>query len=273
MNLESFGYRGKRVLVVGGATGMGDAVAKLAGALGGEVVVLDVAEVAYPVSQAVRVDLRDQASVDAAIGAIEGPVDVVFACAGVADGTKGLMLINFISQRHLIESLVNADRLRRGGAVVMISSVAGQPWQMNMANVLAFLDTADWAAAAAWVAAHDGTDSYSFSKQAMNGYVSQQAFPLLKHGIRINAVMPGPTDTPLARANADIWLGFGQPYRDAAGVETLVPDDIAGVMAFLGSDAARGVNGVTLLVDQGQIAAGMTDAFEDPRIKAMLGLR
>jgi enoyl-[acyl-carrier-protein] reductase (NADH) len=69
-----------------------------------------------------------------------------------------------------------------------------------------------------------------------------------------------------------VWLAFGQDYRDAASVETLVPDDIAGVMAFLGSDAARGVNGVTLLVDQGQIAAGVTDAFEAPRIKAMLGV-
>ena len=51
-----------------------------------------------------------------------------------------------------------------------------------------------------------------FSKLTINTHVAQQAFPLLKKGIRINAIMPGPTDTPLARANADMWLGFGQDY-------------------------------------------------------------
>jgi NAD(P)-dependent dehydrogenase (short-subunit alcohol dehydrogenase family) len=272
MDSESFAYRGKRVLVVGGATGMGAAAARLTAELGAEIAVLDVADVAYPAEQAIKLDLRDQASVDAAIEALNGPFDVVFACAGVADGTRGLMLINFIAQRHLIEALVEREQLRTGGAIVMISSVAGLPWQQNMAQVFDFLNTPDWPSAAAWVDAHEGTDSYSFSKQAVNGYVSRQAFPLLRRGIRVNAVLPGPTDTPLARANANVWLAFGQDYRDAAGVDTLVPDDIAGVMAFLGSDAARGVNGVTLLVDQGQIAAGMTDAFEAPRIKAMLGV-
>lgn len=272
MGIEAYRYSGKRVLVVGGATGMGAAVAQLTRELGAEVWVMDVADVSYPVNRSVEVDLRDQASVDAALAALQQPVDVVFACAGVADGTRGLMLINFIAQRHLIEALVESGRLRAGGAVVMISSVAGLPWQLNRAQVYEFLDVQGWPAAAAWIAEHPGTDSYSFSKQAINGYVARQAFALLQRGIRINAVLPGPTDTPLARANADVWLGFGRDYREAAKVETLVPEQIASVMAFLGSNAAAGVTGVTLLVDQGQVSAGMTDAFPAPMIKAMLGL-
>src|SRR5690606_30331744 len=212
---------------VGGATGMGAAAARLAGDLGAEVAVMDVVDVDYPAAQAIKVDLRDRTSVDAAIAALQGPVDVVFACAGVADGTPGIMLINFTAQRHLIESLVDKGLLTSGGAVVMISSVAGLPWQQNMTRVLEFLDTPDWERAAAWVDAHEGTDNYSFSKQAINGYVARQAFPLLKRGIRINAVLPAPTDTPLARANADIWLAFGKDYRDAAGVEVLQPEQVA----------------------------------------------
>ena len=272
MGIEAFQYTGKRVLVIGGATGMGAAVAALTRDLGATVAVMDVAEVSYPVDQAVKVDLRDQSSVDEAVAAVDGPVDDVFACAGVADGTPGLMLINFTAQRHIIDTLLAGGRLRAGGAIVMISSVAGLPWKQNLAQVLDFLGTSDWPAAAAWVEAHEGTDNYSFSKQAINGYVSREAFPLLQQGIRINAVLPGPTDTPLARANADVWLGFGQDYRSAAKVETLVPEQIASVMAFLGSDAAAGINGVSLLVDQGQIAAGVTDAFEAPMIKAMMGI-
>ncbi len=267
-----FGYAGKRVLVVGGATGMGAAAAKLVSDLGAEVAVMDVVDVDYPVAQAIKVDLRDRASVDAAIDALAGPVDVVFACAGVADGTPGIMLINFTAQRHLVESMLDRGLLKSGGAVVMISSVAGLPWQQNMAQVLEFLETPDWQSAAAWVDAHEGTDNYSFSKQAINGYVARQAFPLQKHGVRINAVLPAPTDTPLARANADVWLAFGQDYREAAGVDVLQPEQVASVMAFLGSAAASGVSGTTLLVDCGQIAAGLTGAFEAPMIKALLGV-
>ncbi|MFW6093317.1 MAG: SDR family oxidoreductase [Pseudomonadota bacterium] len=274
MGIESFQYAGKRVLVVGGASGMGAAVARLCAGLGADVAVMDVAEVDYPVEQSITVDLRDRASVDAAVAALTAtaPVDVIFACAGVADGTPGLMLINFIAQRHLIESMLDGGQLRAGGAVVMISSVAGLPWQQNLAQVMDFLDTTDWDGAAAWVENHEGTDNYGFSKQAVNGYVARQAFPFLERGVRINAVLPGPTDTPLARANADVWLAFGQDYREAAGVETLVPEQVANVMAFLGSDASAGVNGVSLLVDQGQIGAGLTDAYEAPMIKAMLGV-
>ena len=55
--------------------------------------------------------------------------------------------------------------------------------------------------------------------------------------MRINAILPGPTDTPLARANADLWLGFGAEYRAEAGVEALSPDQMANTLAFLGSQA------------------------------------
>ena len=272
MGAEAFQYHGKRALVVGGATGMGAAVAQLSAELGAEIMVMDVAEVSYPANQSLQIDLRDRAGVDAAIDALSAPVDVVFCCAGVADGTPGIMLINFTAQRYLIETLLARQLLASGGSVVMISSLAALPWQQNIANVLDFLNTPDWNSAAAWVEAHEGTDSYSFSKQAVNGYVARQAFPLLQRGIRINAVLPGPTDTPLARANAEIWLAFGQDYRDAAKVKTLVPEETAHAMAFLGSDAASGINGVTLLVDQGQIGAGLTGSFEAPVIKALLGV-
>ena len=266
------GYAGKHVLVVGAATGMGAAAAKQARSQGARVTAMDVADIDYAVDAAVRVDLRDRSSVDGAVGQLDGEVHTVFACAGVADGTPDIVLINFTSQRYLVEALIDSGRLGRGGSIVMISSVAGLPWQRNLAGVMDFLDTPDWEAATAWIDAHENTDNYSFSKMAMSGYVARQAFPLLKRGIRINAIQPGPTDTPLARANADIWLAFGQDYRDAADVQTLTTDEMATTLLFLGSDAASGINGANLLVDQGQVGAGATDAFESPPIKAMLGL-
>ena len=62
-----------------------------------------------------------------------------------------------------------------------------------------------------------------WSKQAISAYVAREAFGLLKRGIRINAILPGPTDTPLAQANEDMWLGFGADYREEAGIEASTP--------------------------------------------------
>ena len=272
MEAEAFRYDGKRVLVIGGATGMGAAAAQAAAALGGEVTVLDVADVTYPVAKAIKIDLRDRASVDAAIDGVEGPVDAVFSCAGVADGTPGLMLINFVSQRHAIERLRDAGQLAAGGAIVMISSVAGLMWQQQLPAVLDFLSQPDWDAMTKWLAEHDGTDSYAFSKMAINAYVAAEGFRLLQRGVRINAVLPGPTDTPLARANADVWLGFGADYRTKAGIEALSPEQVANVMVFLGSPAASGVNGVSLVVDAGHIGAGVTGSYDDPIIRMLTGV-
>jgi NAD(P)-dependent dehydrogenase (short-subunit alcohol dehydrogenase family) len=272
MGFEDFRYDGKRVLVVGGATGMGAAAARLAADLGAEVVVMDVADVAFPVDRAIKVDLRDRASVEAASDQLTGPLHAVFSCAGVADGTDGIMKINFIAQRHLIDRFLARGLLGRGSAIVMISSVAGMMWQQNLATVLEFLGHRDWDAAVSWIAAHEGTDSYSFSKQAMNAYVAQEALALLRRGIRINAVLPGPTDTPLARANADIWLAFGADYRKEAGVPPLTPEQIAHVMAFLASPAASGVSGTTLLIDAGHIGSAVTGSFDAPRIRAIAGV-
>ena len=271
-NVGDFNYSGKCVLVVGGASGMGAAAATTVAALGADVIVMDVADVAYPTGQVIKVDLRSKASVDAALAQIRRRVDVLFLCAGVADGTKGLMLINFTSQRHIVQGLMSARWLKRGGAIVMISSVAGLAWQSQLPLTQDFLKTPDWDSAAAWVAAREGTDSYAVSKMVMNTYIAQEAFPLLKQGIRINAILPGPTDTPLARANADIWLAFGAGYRAAAGVQTLTPQQMANAMAFLGSDAASGINGITLLVDQGHISSGVTGSYDDPVIKQAMGL-
>ena len=206
MGIEAFRYDGKRALVVGGATGMGAAAAQIVSDLGGEVVVMDYADVSFPVAKSIKVDLRNPADVDKALDEVGGPVHALFSCAGVADGTEGIMKINFIAHRHIIDRLVEGGKMPSGSAIGMISSVAGLGWENNLETLGDFLDTPDYESGAKWVEAHEGTDNYFFSKQAINAYVGREAFPLLKQGIRINAILPGPTDTPLARANADTWL-------------------------------------------------------------------
>src|SRR5438105_13718884 len=117
---DAFRYDGKRVLVVGGATGMGAATAELALAAGAEVVVMDYADVTLAGVKAIQVNLADRDSIDAAVDTCGGPVHALFACAGVADGTPGIERINFIGHRHLIDRLVAGGALSRGAAIGFI---------------------------------------------------------------------------------------------------------------------------------------------------------
>jgi len=154
----------------------------------------------------------------------------------------------------------------------MISSTAGLGWEANLPQLQEFLATPDFDAAVAWIAANGKAD-YMWSKRAMNAYVAAQAHPFLKRGIRINAILPGPTDTPLARANAEMWLGFGADYRDDVGVAASTPTEQAYPLVFLCSAAASVVNGITMITDSGYVSAGLTNAFPaaKPAVDFLLG--
>jgi NAD(P)-dependent dehydrogenase (short-subunit alcohol dehydrogenase family) len=257
---DAFRYDGKRALVVGGATGMGAAAAELLQSAGAEVIVMDFAEVTLEGAKAIHVNLAERDSIDAAIDQIGGPIHALLSCAGVADGTPGIEKINFIGHRHMIDRLIADGLLGRGSAIGFISSAAGLGWESNLDRLKEYLATPDWDAAVEWIAVNGGAD-YMSTKQAICAYVASQAFPLLQKGIRINAICPGPTDTPLAQANKEMWLGFGADYRGEIGAEASSPLEQAYPLVFLCSDAARSINGITMVTDMGYFAAGVTGAF------------
>ncbi len=259
---DAFRYNGKRVLVVGAATGMGAAVAQLVQDAGAEVVVMDIAECSLDGARSIRVNMADRASIDAAVRECGGPLHALFLCAGVADGTPGIERINFIGHRHMIDSLLGADALPRGAAIGFISSAAGLGWEADLDLLREYLATPDFDSAVGWVEEHGKAD-YMWSKEAICAYVATQAYPLLKRGIRINAICPGPTDTPLARANKETWLGFGADYRGEVGIEASSPLEQAYPLVFLCSDAAAALSGETLVSDVGYISSGLTGSYPD----------
>ena len=257
---DAFRYDGKRVLVVGGASGMGAATAELVQDAGAEVVVMDFAEVTLPGAKAIHVNLADTASIDAAVDECGGPVHALFSCAGVADGTPGIEKINFLGHRHMIDRMLAKGMLPRGSAIGFISSAAGLGWEANLGELTELLDTPDFEAGASWFDEHGKAD-YFHSKQAVCAYVARQAFPLLKQGIRINAICPGPTDTPLAQANKETWLGFGADYRDEVGVSASTALEQAYPLVFLCSEAASAISGITLISDAGYMSSGITESY------------
>lgn len=259
---DAFSYQGKRVLVVGAATGMGAATAQVARDAGATVVGMDVATVAIDGVQAVKVNLADTASIDAALAEAGGTFDVLFSCAGVADGVPGIEKINFLGHRYMIEQMIAKGMLGRGSAIGMISSAAGLAWDAKdvLPEVLEYLAITDIDEASAFAIANGKAD-YMWSKRAINGYVASKACELMKQGIRINAICPGPTDTPLAQANADVWLAFGSDYRGDVGVNASTPLEQAYPLVFLCSDAASVITGITMITDSGYMSSGLTGSY------------
>lgn len=258
---DAFRYDGKRAVVVGGATGMGAAVAELVLDAGADVVVMDRAEVTLDRVRSINLDLADKASIEAAVAACGGPVHALFSCAGVADGTPGIERINFLGHRLMIDLMLDGGMLVPGSAIGFISSAAGFGWEQNLHKVKDYLDVRDFDEAVTWAEEHGRCD-YMWSKLSINAYVARESMSLAKRGIRINAILPGPTNTPLARANADMWLTFGEDYRNEVGIEPATPLEQAYPLVFLCSAAAVGVTGITMVTDAGYLASGMGGSFQ-----------
>ncbi|MDQ1701142.1 MAG: hypothetical protein QOF57_394, partial [Frankiaceae bacterium] len=86
-------------------------------------------------------------------------------------------------------------------------------------------------------------------------------------------ICPGPTDTPLAQANKDMWLGFGSDYRVEVGIEAATPIEQAYPLVFLCSDAASAITGTTVISDSGYMSSGITESFPaaTPAAQFLLG--
>jgi len=264
---DAFRFDGKRVVVVGAATGMGAAAAELALAAGADVVAMDVAPVKLSGAKTIPINLAEKASIDAAVDACGGPVHALLSCAGVADGTPGIERINYVGHRHMIDRMVDAGHLGRGASIGFISSAAGLGWEAHLAELQPLLDTPDFDEATDWAVKNEKANYY-WMKQAVCAYVASQAFAMLKRGIRINAICPGPTDTPLAQANKETWLGFGADYREELGIQASTPMEQAYPLLFLCSDAAAGINGITLITDAGYMMSGITGSYPNATMMA-----
>ena len=141
-----FSYENKRVVVTGGATGVGAGLLEVLAEQGAEhVTVLDIKTPSGPHSTFLETDLSDRAAVDAAIAAIDGPVHALFNNAGVADTSppSTVISVNYLALRSLSEGLL--DRIPDGGAIVNTASTAGGQWPQRIEMINEVLDLGgDW---------------------------------------------------------------------------------------------------------------------------------
>ena len=187
----------------------------------------------------IRVNLAEKKSIEAAVDECGGPVTRLLSCAGVADGTPGIERIDFIGHRHMIDRMLErgacSARLARSASSRLPRGSAGR----RGSRAEGAARDGDFDRAVEWAQKNEKANYY-WMKQAVCAYVASEAFPLLKRGIRINATCPGPTDTPLAQANKETWLGFGADYRKELGIEASTPKEQAYPLLFLCSDCGLG---------------------------------
>jgi NAD(P)-dependent dehydrogenase (short-subunit alcohol dehydrogenase family) len=255
---DILGYQGRTVVVSGAATGMGAACARTLVELGAEVHALDVKPIEAPVAQAIAVDLRERASIDAAVAKLPAQVDRLFNCAGLPGppfSNLDTTLVNFVGLRHLTESVV--PRIPGGGAIASITSVAGMGWQKNLENVKACCATPDFDAGKAWLEANgDKNNGYLFSKQCIVYYTKARAVELVAREIRMNCLSPAPTDTPMLPSfHQQVSKDFIEQHFLAPIGRNATPEEMADPLILLNSDASRFVSGVNLMVDWGYVAS------------------
>ena len=258
---DTFRFDDRRLVVTGGATGVGAALLVELAALGATAVtVLDVVEPSAPHDVFIRTDLSDPTQIDAAVAQIEGPVAALFNNAGVADTMPAatVFAVNLLAVRRLTALLT--DQLIDGGAVVNTASIAGIQWPSRLAVIQELLAIDGWDEAAAWFAASSdlGVAPYPFTKECLQVFTMQAAPALGRRGIRINSVCPAPIDTKLL---VDFRATMSDAVIDwtvAQGDGRLVtPTEVAAVLAFLGSAGSAALNGTNIPLDHG-FSASMT---------------
>jgi NAD(P)-dependent dehydrogenase (short-subunit alcohol dehydrogenase family) len=255
-------YDGKRVVVTGCASGIGEHVARHLADLGAEVVGLDVRRPALQLEEFHEVDLSDPASIDQAAATIGGRVDALFNVAGVSSGIGDplrVVTINFLGTRQFTEALV--PTMPPGSAIANVSSLAASEYRANAAVTAGLLDTVTMAEGIEWCQRNpepvaDG-GGYRLSKEAIVLYGMANVGALGAKGIRINCTAPGVTDTPILD---QLRSAYGQEFLDSFQTplgRVAGPDEQATVLVFLNSDAARYITGQVIWVDGGSIAARM----------------
>lgn len=256
---DVLGYDGKRVVVTGAASGMGEQTARLLVELGAQVVGLDLKPISVPVAQAIEMTLLEATSIEDAAGSVDGPVDSVFSCAGLPGAPFTELetaTANFIGARHLVEHLV--DRMPEGSSIGCIASSAGIGWQQELDATAEFLAVEGFDAQVRYLEEHPEAmplGGYRFSKVVMNQWVAMAAVEYGPRGIRVNCLNPGPTASammPAFHANAgkdvvDGSLGIIMRYSE--------PVEQAWPLVCLNSPRFSYVTGEALWADGGFLGA------------------
>ncbi|NIZ12277.1 coniferyl-alcohol dehydrogenase [Phaeobacter sp. HF9A] len=256
---------GKTIVVTGVASGIGRRTAEMAGQMGATVIGIDRSPPEQSIGQVLIGDLSTPKGVAAIADALPERFDGLCNVAGLSgqSGAAETLAVNFFGLRALTETL--APKIREGGSVVNVASIAGFGWRQNAARAAAIARTTGFPDAAQIVADHDipNDAGYPVSKEILLVWTMLAAHQahFKNRGIRVNAVSPGPVETPILQQFREV-LGDARVNADVEAVGRAgTAEDIAPAILFLCSDAARWINGTNIATDGGLEAAVTASAY------------
>jgi NAD(P)-dependent dehydrogenase (short-subunit alcohol dehydrogenase family) len=247
-------FQGKTIVITGSSSGIGAETARLLRLQGARVIGVDRNEPMITLDGFIKADLSEQSTIDAAIKQLPERIDALCNIAGVP-GTSNVDLVarvNYLGLRHLCQRLV--ERMPAGGSIVNIASILGAEWPQRVELHKALGETTSFEAGLAFLAKKPVPQEtcYQYFKEALIVWtVTQSQKWFLERGVRMNCVAPGPVFTPILGDFVSM-LGADRVQKDAHRMKRpALADEVAPVIAFLCSDAARWVSGVNLPVDGG----------------------
>ncbi|BBX41705.1 coniferyl-alcohol dehydrogenase [Mycobacterium simiae] len=253
-------YDGRRAVVTGCASGIGEHVARQLIESGAEVIGLDRRRPSCAANAFHEVDLADPDSIEYAAARIVGPVDALFNVAGVSSGIGDPVLvvtINFLGLRQLTEAVV--PKMVAGSSIVSVSSLAAAAYREHATAVAPLLNTTTMREGINWCRGNPDAlgNGYQLSKEAIILYTMRSATPLGARGIRINCSGPGVTETPILD---QLRTAYGQGFLDDIPKplgRVSEPAEQAAVLLFLNSAAASYITGQVIWVDGGNVGAAI----------------
>ncbi|GGE43084.1 coniferyl-alcohol dehydrogenase [Actibacterium pelagium] len=252
---------GKKIVVTGSASGIGKETARLLTAQGATVLGVDLNKSFDHVEEFYRADLSDGPTIEALVDVLPSGIDGIANVAGLPPTAPAekVLAVNLVGLKHFTELMI--DKLNDGASIVNLASLAGFGWQQSVEAIkasenLGYAGIKDFIAK--WSVGNEGGRSYFFSKEALVVWTMQNRWTWRDRGIRMNAVSPGPVDTPILQ---DFLETLGARAEEDARVMDRpgTPEDIAPVVAFLLSDMTSWLRGTNIHTDGGMASNILCD--------------
>lgn len=257
---DYFGYKNKICVVTGAASGIGKKTAKLLIELDAEVYALDITKIELEgAKKFIEVDLSSKESIDLAMKQLPEHIDSFFGVAGLSGAKTNYyktFTVNYIANKYITEEYLK-NRMSAGGTIAYVTSTGGLYWDKYAHEFEKFTNAKTWdeMIEALHKQAKEttlGMMAYPLSKRALNYYMAKLAIELGPEKIRVNALLPGSTDTGMKKEFEVEAGGMDALVAETGTAKRLAtPEEMAEPLIFLNSDMATFITGLPLIVDAG----------------------